>query len=172
MEFFAANIQLREVFVQLLAFVIVFWFLKSKVWKTILTALEARRHKIESGFREIDQTKQELASLKTNYDLKLAHIEEETRAKLAEAIQEGKKLAREIQEAARKQAKEILDKSKEDIGLETAKARVVLRKEIAGLVSQATEHLVREKITNQKDEEMILRFIKELEESKEKVVSS
>ena len=172
MEFFAANIQLREVFVQLLAFVLVFLFLKAKVWKPVLTLLETRRQKIETGFREIDQTKQDLANLKADYDSKLRLIEEEARAKMEQVIQEGKKLARGIQDEARTQAKEILEKSKEDIRLETAKARVMLRQEIANLAFSATEKIVKEKLTDKKDEQMILAFIKELEQTKEPLVQS
>lgn len=172
MEFFAANIQLREVFVQLLAFVIIFLFLKSKVWKPVLTMLESRRQKIEGGFREIDETKQELAKLRTDYDEKLRHIEEEARAKMEQVLQEGKKLSRQLQDEARGQAKEILEKSKEDIRIETAKARVQLRQEIAGLAFSATERIVKDKLTDKKDEQVIVDFIKELEQAKGPLVES
>lgn len=172
MEFFAANIQLREVFVQLLAFVIIFLFLKAKVWKPVLTLLETRRSKIENGFKEIDQTKQDLAKLKADYDEKLCKIEEEARSKMEQVIQEGKKIARTIQDEARGQAKEILEKSKEDIRIETAKARVQLRQEIAGLAFSATERIVKEKLTDKKDEQMILDFIKELEQTKDPLIQS
>lgn len=172
MEFFAANIQLREVFVQLLAFVIIFLFLKSKVWKPVLTLLETRRNKIENGFKEIDQTKQDLAKLKADYDEKLHRIEEEARAKMEQVVQEGKKLARQVQDEARGQAKEILEKSKEDIRIETAKARVQLRQEIAGLAFSATERIIKEKLTDKKDEQMVVDFIKELEQTKDPLIQS
>jgi len=172
MEFFAANIQLREVFVQLLAFVIIFLFLKSKVWGPVLAMLESRRQKIETGFREIDATKQELGKLKSDYDEKLRHIEEESRAKMERVIQEGKKIARQLQDEARGQAKDILEKSKEDIRIETAKARVQLRQEIAGLAFTATERIVKDKLTDKKDEQVIIDFIKELEQTKDPLVKS
>ncbi len=172
MEFFAANIQLREVFVQLLAFIIIFLFLKAKVWKPVLAMLEGRRQKIEGGFREIDATKAELAKLKSDYDDKLRHIEEEARAKMEQVIQEGKKLSRQLQDEARNQAKEILEKSKEDIRLETAKAHVSLRREIAGLAFSATERIVKDKLTDKKDEQLIIDFIKELDETKGPLVES
>ena len=87
-------------------------------------------------------------------------------------VQEGKRVSREIQDAARNQAKEILEKSKEDIELETKKARVILRKETAALVFKATERLLKEKLPEKKDEELILQFIKELEETKESLTES
>jgi len=167
MEFFQANIHLKEVFVQLLAFVIVFWTLKAVAWKPVLELLRSRREKIETELGKISDARRELESLKAEYQKKLGHIEEEARAKIQEALTEGKKLAREVQDSARTQAKEILEKSKEDIELEAKKARAILRKEIAGLVFAATERLIREKCTEKKDEELIFEFIRELDSTKE-----
>ena len=164
------NVSVQEILTQALAFAILLFILKKLAWKPVLQLLQDRRDKIASSFEEIEKTKAELASLKTEYDKKISYIEEEARAKLEAVVQDGKKLSREIQETARNQAKEILDKAKEDITLEAEKAQDTLRKEIAGIVSQATERLIHEKLTEKKDEELILRFIKELEESKERLV--
>lgn len=166
MEFFQANIHLKEVLVQLIAFVIVFWALRSAAWGPVMALLRKRREKIESDFHSIAKGREDLEALRLEYQKKLSQIDEEARAKLQDIVQEGKKMAREIQDSAREQAKEILDKSKEDIALEADKARVTLRREIAGLVFAATERLVKERLGEKKDEEMILQFIKELEQSK------
>ena len=172
MEFFQANINLKEVLVQLIAFVIVFLSLKKMAWKPVLGMLESRRAKIAQGFDDIEKTKHDLESLKTQYDEKLKRIEEEARVKIQDAIQEGKKLAKDVQETARNQAREILEKTKEDIKLETEKARVVLRKEIAELAYAATERLVKEKMSAQKDNDLIMSFIDELEKMKTPMVKS
>lgn len=161
------NVSIQEILTQAFGFAILFFILKKFAWKSVLELLDERRHRISSSFEEIEKTKSELANLKTEYDKKLAHIEEEARAKLEQVVQEGKKVAREIHDSARLQAKEILEKSKEDIQLETKKARVTLQKEMAGLVFHATERLIKEKISSEKDERMIVDFIKELETSRE-----
>lgn len=164
------NVSVQEILTQAFGFAVLFFILKKHAWKPVLALLDARRQKIASGFSEIEKTRAELTALKTEYDKRLVHIEEEARAKLEQVVLEGKKVAREIQDSARNQAKAILEKSKEDIELETAKARVTLQKEIAGLVSLATERIVHEKFTDKKDEELIVRFIKDLENSKESLV--
>jgi F-type H+-transporting ATPase subunit b len=161
------SISVQEILTQALGFVLLLLILKKIVWKPLLDLLETRRSKIVSSFEEIERTKAELARFKAEYETRLGRIEEEAHAKFNEAILEGKKLSREIQEAARNQAKEILEKAKEDITQEARKAQVELKREIAGLVMQTTERLIREKLTEKKDEEMILKFIQELEESKE-----
>ncbi len=50
MEFFKANIQLGEVLVQLVAFIVVFLMLKALAWKPILQSLAQRREKIRQEF--------------------------------------------------------------------------------------------------------------------------
>ena len=136
----------------------------------MLDLLETRRTKIAHSFDEIEKAKQELATLRSDYEKRLSYIDEEARAKLQEVVQEGKKVAREMQDSARSQAKELLEKAKEDINLETAKARVALRREITSLAFAATERLIQEKMTEKKDEELIASFIKELEESKSPLI--
>ena len=166
------NVSIQEILTQVAGFLVLLFILKKFAWKPILALLETRREKIASGFSEIERAKQELATLRNDYDKRLAQIEEEARAKLQEAIGEGKKLSREIQDSARGQAKELLEKTKSDIELEVAKARVILRKEIANLAFAATERLISEKITDKKDEELITSFIKELEGSKEPLIKT
>ena len=138
------NVSIQEILTQAFGFLVLLFILKRLAWKPILELLETRRAKIASGLEEIEHSKQDLANLKVDYDKRLSLIEEEARAKLQEAIQEGKKMAREIQDSARNQAKELLLKTKEDIELEAAKARVTLRKEIVNLAFAATEKLVKE----------------------------
>jgi F-type H+-transporting ATPase subunit b len=166
MEFFKTNINWSEVFVQLLAFVIVFWTLKSLAWKHILKALDARRELIKNELGKIEAAKRENETLHLEYANRLKKIEDEAHGKLQQAIDEGKKVSREIQESARKEARAILEKAKEDIALETAKAKVTLRQEIADLTLAATEKLIREKLDETKDKEMVLDFIEELEKLK------
>ena len=166
MDFFKANINLGEVFVQLLAFVIVFWTLKSLAWKHILKALDLRRELIKNEFDKIESAKKENESLQLEYANRIQKIEEEARGKLQQAIDEGKRVGREVQESARKEARAVLEKAKEDIALEVAKAKVTLRQEIADLTLGATEKLIREKLDPTKDKELVLDFIEELEKLK------
>lgn len=161
------NLSIQEILTQALGFIILLWILKKLAWKPILELLESRRLKIETSFREIDQAREEITRLKADYDSRLHHIEEESRDKINEAIHEGKHIARDIQDQARNQAKEILEKAREDISLEVAKAQVALRKEIADLVFHATERVLGEKLSEKKDEEMILKLIKEIEEDEQ-----
>ena len=144
MEFFKATIIPGEVFVQLIAFIIVFWTLKKLAWKPLLSALASRREKIQSDFERIEAAKKEIEELKTKYTAHLQKIEDEARGKIQEAVEEGRRIGREIQEKARADAQTTFDQAKENLALEAAKARLQLRHEIA---SQET-NLQKVEVTN------------------------
>ena len=165
MEFFKANIIPGEVFVQLLAFIIVFWTLKLLAWKPILSALDARRRRIESEFQRIEAARKEIENLKAEYSQHLQKIDDQARGKLQEALEEGRRIAREIQEKARAESQTSFEKAKENLALEVAKARVALRREIADLTILVTEKVIHEKLNDAKQQEKILELIEELEKS-------
>lgn len=166
MEFFKQNIIPGEVLVQLIAFLIVFFTLKALAWKPLLRSLEARRQRIKDELDRIDASQKEIEQLKADYKARFDQIQEEARKRLQEAIDEGKRIGRQLQEESRRESRAILEKAKEDIALEVAKAKVTLRGEIADLTLAATERLLREKLDETKDKEMVLDFIEELEKLK------
>lgn len=128
-----------------------------------MESLEKRRTGIEASFRQIESSKKEMEALRQDYLSHLVKIEEEARAKLQQAVEEGRRIAREIQEKAREEAKEALTHSKENLALEVRKARIELRRELVDLTLLATEKILREKMTEEKNREKILGLIEELE---------
>ncbi|HLD49561.1 MAG TPA: F0F1 ATP synthase subunit B [bacterium] len=166
MEFFKANIQLGEVFVQLIAFVVVFLTLKALAWKPILKSLELRRAKIHDEFELIEKAKKDIEALKAEYALSLQKIEDEARAKIQQAIDEGRRIAKEIQDKARAESQSTFDKAKENLELEVSKARIELRREIADLALAASERVLNQKMSGDSAQQAkILEIIDELEKS-------
>ena len=157
------SLSLQEILTQALGFLLLVFVLKRVFWKPVLASLEARRSGIEGSFRKIEESKKEIEALRISYEAHLQRIEEEARAKLQVAIDEGRRIAREVQEKAREEAKLALTRTKEDLTLEIAKARVELRREIADLSLRAAEKLLHEEMTDAKHREKILDLIDELE---------
>ena len=160
------TLSLQEILTQAGGFILLVLVLKRLAWKPLLKLLDERRQKIQNGFEEIERVKKDLERLKSQYEEARAHIEDEARRKLQQAIDEGKRVSRELQEGARRESRTILEKAKEDIQLEIAKAKVVLRNEIADLTLRATERLIKEKLDETKDKELVLDFIEDLEKLK------
>ena len=166
MEFFKANIQLGEVLVQLVAFVVVFLMLKALAWKPILQSMAARREKIREELESIEKAKKAIEGLKAQYNALLQKIEEEARAKVQQAIDEGRRISKEIQDKARSESQATFEKAKENLELEVSKARIELRREIADLALTASERVLNQKLSGDGAQQAkILEIIDELEKT-------
>ena len=163
MDFFKQNIIPAEVFIQLVAFLCVFFTLKKLAWKPVLSSLENRRKRIKDEFELIEKTKQELEALRADYSTKLQKIEDEARVKIQQTIEEGRKIAKDMQDKARVEAQETFEKSKEHLSVEVAKARVTLKQEIAELALQVAEKVIGEKMSTELHQHKALQIIEELE---------
>ena len=153
---------LAQFVVNILAFLLLLWILKKFAWGSLLKLIDERREKIASEFDRIEKTQRELAQLKTDYQEHLVRIEEEARVKIQQAVAEGRRVASEIEEEARARNRESLEKTKEAITLEVAKAREELREQVVDLAIQATHKILRQHLDEETDRRMIEAFIKEI----------
>ena len=128
-----------------------------------MNILESRRHMIESEFEKIDSLEQDVQEIKSEYSEKLKDIEGEARLKMQEAINDGRRIATEIADKARDDAKNTLEKAKQHIILEMAKARTELKDDVIRLTLATTEKLLKEKIDEKKHRQLITSFIDEME---------
>ena len=159
---FAQTIQ--ELSVQVVGFLLLFVIMKRVAWRPILTLLDQRRARIEEELRQVAQSKTDLARLQADYSQRLAKIDEEARTKIQQSILEGKRIAIEIQEQARAQASSIVNKSKETIELELAKAKVTLRDQVAEMTVDAIERILHQKLDAKTDRHVVDAVLDELEQ--------
>ena len=101
--------------------------------------------------------------LQEDYQKRLAAIEDESRTKIQQAVIEGKRISGQIQEEARGQAHAIVTKAKETVEMELAKAKVTLRDQIARMTIGATERLLRKKLDEKTDRQLVDAALEELE---------
>jgi len=155
------NLEIQQILTQAIGFLVLLFILKKIAWKPLLSLLDERREKISSEFRNIEQTKSELSRLEQDYKARLAEIEAQARQKIQEAIAEGQRIAVEVQEKAREEGKNILNKAKDNIELEIAKARVELRNQVASLAIRAAEKVIKEELSEERHKRLVTEFIDE-----------
>jgi F-type H+-transporting ATPase subunit b len=142
-----------------LGFLVLYLILKRFAFGPVLRAMDARRERIASDFRQIEGGKEEIRKSKEDYEQRLARIEEEARIRIRDAIQEGQKLAEHVKLDAQKEAEAMLNKVRELIESERAKASVELRDQIVALTIAAAEKLIRERLDQEKHRQLISEFI-------------
>lgn len=149
----------------LVSFVIALWLLKKFAWGPILNLLDERRNKIAGEFQEIEKGKDDVESLKSEYESKLDEIDNERRATIVKAVEEGKSVAADIRATAQNEARELTEKTKQDLEREVAKAKVQLRSDMVTMTIAAAEKVIRERLDDNKHRELIDRFITDLEKA-------
>ncbi len=157
------NLEFGQVITQIIGFLLALFILKRFAWKPLLNILEERRSKIKSEFSKIEEEKNTVKGLTSEYEAKLKDIESLARQKILEAAKEGQLMANQIKENARKDALEIMSRSKEEIQRELVKAKVQLKNELVDLSLRAAEKIIQEKLDEEKDKKFITDFIQGLE---------
>lgn len=156
----------NEIIAQIVGFLLLVFLLRIFAWNKFLGLLDARRERIASDLKRIEEAQAEAAKLKTDYEKKLTSIEEAARAKVQETIAHGKQIAEEIRKKAQQDSRAILEKAQENIELELAKAKEELKERIVELTIDATEKIIKDKLTDTKDRQLVTDFLEELEKTK------
>jgi len=128
-----------------------------------MSFLEQRKEKIKSEFDNIENIKQEISTIKENYEKNLANIDDISFQKMQESINEGHKAADEIRSKAAEEAKKILNNAKEEIKLEVVKAKEQIKDQIIDLTILSTKELLQKEIDDDDDKKLIEDFLKEIE---------
>lgn len=157
------QLDLQQIISQSLSFLILLWVLRRFAWRPLLGILDGRRRQIEDALQQAARGREDLARLQAEYQQRLATIDDEARRKIQQAILDGKRIALEIQEQARAQAHAVVEKSKETIALELAKAKVTLRDEVAAMTLEAVERILQRKLDAKADRQLIDAVLDELD---------
>jgi ATP synthase F0 subunit b len=158
----AFNINFKAFIFQLITFLIVLWIFKRWILPPILKTLEQRRMTLEESLEQAKENQEALARAETRADEIIA----KARASADEALAEAKKSAAEViakgETAAAMRAALIIKDAESRLSTEREKLRQELRAELAGLVADATEKIISEKLDKSRDMRLIDQAIKEL----------
>lgn len=156
------GINLKGFIFQLITFLIVLLILRRYVFPKLVATLEARRKALEQSLVQAKETEETLARAETKAEEILA----KARVSADEAIAEAKKTAEGViadaEGTAAERAAIIVKEAETHLEQERAKLRQQLRGELAELVADATEKIVREKLNPQRDKILIERAIAEV----------
>lgn len=147
--------------VQLATFVLALLVLKKFAFRPILKVLDERRATIEKGVALGEQMQKDKAELEATVTETLRKARLEADKIVSDAHAAGRQVVQEAEEAARVKADSLLAQADERIKQDTALARKKLEKDVALLVSDATEAIIHEKVDAKKDAALMDRALKE-----------
>ncbi|MCX6725328.1 MAG: F0F1 ATP synthase subunit B [Candidatus Saccharibacteria bacterium] len=145
---------------QFISFLIVFILLRQYAFKPIGKLLEERRKTIDDGVKMGLVMEKEKAKLDTEIAKKMREARLETDKIIANAHKDARDVIREAEKSASRKTEAMLSDAEVRIEAETERAKMALEKDIIGLISEATEAIVGEKVDMAKDGEIIDKILK------------
>ncbi|MFH0764318.1 MAG: F0F1 ATP synthase subunit B [Candidatus Omnitrophota bacterium] len=153
----------NEIIAQAACFLLFLAILRVFLWNRFLKLLDARKERIASELKAIEDAKADVEKLKNNYDGRIAKIEEEAGEMMQAAIAEGKRDAQGIREKAQEDAEGLFEKTRESIKAEAAKAEEKLKNKIVDIAIEAAGKVLEERLSEDRDRKLVEEFIDKLE---------
>ncbi|MEI7632232.1 MAG: F0F1 ATP synthase subunit B [bacterium] len=156
----ALGISFSAFLIQLITFVLVFLLLKKFAFKPIVNLLEERRKTIDEGVKAGIEFAKVRAKLEKDHEKVMRDVRIEADKVIANAHKEARDIIRAAEKTASRKAETMLSDAEVRISGESERAKLALEKDIIGLISEATEAIVGEKVDMKKDGEIIEKILK------------
>lgn len=147
--------------IQLVTFILVFALLKKFAFDRIVRLLDERHKTIDDGVRMGLRMEEEKAKLDEKVTQSLRDARAEADDIVAAAQKESRETVREAEKAGQRKVDSMIADAEVRIEEDAKHARDRLEKELIGLVSEATETVVGEKVDASKDAELVKKAMKD-----------
>jgi len=154
---------LPELVAGIIAFAIVFFFIRLWALPAINESLENRQRAIGGQMEEAEKAKLEAERFRADYETKLAEAQAEKSRILDEARAEADQLKADLIAKAEAQAAEIVDRSRTDAAAEKGRVMAEAQQEVANLTVDLAERVVGHNLDRQTQLGLVERYIAELE---------
>jgi F-type H+-transporting ATPase subunit b len=153
----------RTLLVNAAGFIILVLLLKRFLFAPVAKILKQREERVADTLAKADSDRQAMEKIRTEYEGRIAQIEQEARNRIQEAIKEAGTIRSQLLEEARRQSQEILERGQAEIEREKQKAIVALRDEVVDLAVEAAEKLLRERLDDAAHRRLVSDFIEGME---------
>lgn len=157
----ALGINGQSLLIQLLTFLLAYIVLRKYAFKPILRVLQERRDLIENGVKLGEEMQKEQAALETKVAQALHDARKQADGIIADANDAAQAAIRTAEDKARVKADNIVKDAAVRTEQEAVRVRAQIEKEVVGLISDATEAIIDEKLDDKKDAALIDRVLKE-----------
>jgi F-type H+-transporting ATPase subunit b len=151
------------IFWQALIFLLLFFILAKFAWKPITESLRVREESIQKALDSAEKAKAEMAQLQAENKKLLEEARQERDQILKDAREIAAKMKDDAKEDATKQANRMISDARAAINTEKQAALTEVKAEVAGLVVNVTEKLLRRKLSDEKEQrQLIEEYIKDV----------
>lgn len=137
----------------LLAFLVVFFILKTKAWPAIIKGLRDRENSIADSLATAERVKAEMAQLQSENEALLAKAREERALLLKEARETKDRIINEAKEQAKTEANKIITEAQAAINSQKMAALTEVKNQVGKLVIEVSEKVLRKELANKEAQE-------------------
>ena len=155
---------LSELIVGAIAFGLLFWFLKWKVFPVFEKTYAERRDAIEGGMERAKTAEEEAKEVLAQYREQLADARHEAARLREDAREQGAQIIAEMREQAQAEARRVTEQAHQQIEADRVQAVTALRMEVGTLATELAGRVVGESLEDDARQRRVVdRFLAELE---------
>jgi len=147
---------------QMIVFLILVGFTMKFIWPPITAALDERAAKIADGLSAADKAKADLAAANQRVEQQLSAARNDAAKRLADAERLALQIVEDAKVKANDEGVKIIAAARAEAEQESAKAREVLREQLAGLAVKGAEQILRREVNASVHAELLGRLKAEL----------
>ncbi|MEI7987216.1 MAG: F0F1 ATP synthase subunit B [Armatimonadota bacterium] len=144
-------------------FLILFPVIQSFFIAPLAAAIEERNTNLENTFSEVESMRSEMATMKSDYERKLAETEADAREKINSQIKEAQTLRQSLMAEAASKSDALIKQAQEEIAGEKSKALRDIQVHVTDLALAAAEKVVGKNMDSDTNRKLVADFIKDLE---------
>jgi len=158
----ALGLNIKILIAQLINFAVLVLILWKFGYKPILKFLNDRKDKIERGVLDAEKATARLEEISDKEKEIIKKAKKEALIILEKAKKQGDENRKEIIDEAKEEIGQLINQEKAEIQIEKRETLKEIKREVADLVIRAVERIIREKIDNKKDKDLIKKIVKDL----------
>jgi F-type H+-transporting ATPase subunit b len=152
----------KELIAGIIAFSLVFLFVRLWAWPALQEMLENRRQAITGQLEEAERVKREAESLLADYQAQVAGAKHEANQIIDEARSTADSMKSEIVARAESEAASVMDRARADVATERSRAAAELQSDVANLSLDMAEKVVAGSIDRETQRALVERYLDEL----------
>lgn len=154
-----------ELVAGIIAFALVFFFVRKWAWPAINRSLEARQAAITSQLTEAEEAKRQAEKLRSDYERQISEARAQGNQLIEEARTTADQLKADLLAKAQAEADTLLAKAREEAATEKARALAEARREVANLAIDLAEKVVQKNLDREAQLGLVEGYIAELEKA-------
>ena len=149
-------------FGQSITFAVFVWFCYRYIWPPVISMMRERQENIAAGLKASEEAEVKLAEAANEAELELAAAKKEAAGIIEQARSRANKLVEEAKIEARSESDRLIEAAKAEIEQEVNRAKEGLRAQVAALVIDGAEQVLKDSIDAGKHEQMLQQLAAEL----------